>query len=234
MDKRFWSILAVAALILAGVFILTKGDEAGAPTSSNKGTLTNHVLGKATSGVRLVEYGDFACPACRQYHPIVKQAIAPYGDQIGFQFRHFPITQAHPNAVAGARAAEAADLQGKFWEMHDLLYQNQDSWDGSSNPLSVFLGYAKQLGLDTNKFTTDFKSSFVNDRIQADLREATRLRLTGTPTFFINDKQIESPNSVDAFKKVIDAAIRQKTGKAPITSEAPAEGQPLPAETPAE
>ncbi len=238
MDKRFLGILAAIAVVLTGIFIMTNSDKAGAPNNAVRGTLTNHVRGQGTSGVKLTEYGDFQCPACAQYYPIVEQVVEKYEGQIHFQFRNFPLSQIHPNAVAASRAAEAADLQGKFWEMYNVLYQNQTSWGPSSNPLTVFTSYAKQLGMDTNKFSDDFKSRQVNDRVQADLQEGTRLKLTGTPSFLINDKKISTPDaSVEAFSRVIEAAIRQKTGKAPepTPNPQPAEAQTdAPAGTPAQ
>jgi protein-disulfide isomerase len=224
MDKRFWGVLLAIVVVLGGIFFITNDNKANAP--SGTGAVTNHVYGEGKSGVRLVEYGDFQCPACYQYFPVVKQVKEKYKDQITFQFRNFPIFSAHPNAIASARAAEAADLQGKYWEMHDLLYQNQQSWSPSSNPQKDFEAYAQQLGLNVAKFTTDFKSSLVNNRVQADLKEANRLKVESTPTFFIDGKKISTPGpNLDAFSKVIDTAIEQKTGKKPAdtTTEAGSE-----------
>jgi protein-disulfide isomerase len=226
MDKRFWGILAVIAVVFSGIFIFTKSNTANAPSGAAS-TVTNHVTGGGSSGVKLTEYGDFQCPACAQYYPLVKQVKETYKDQITFQFRNFPLSQIHPNAVAGSRAAEAADLQGKFWEMHDLLYENQQSWSPMTNPQPAFEQYAKQLGLDTVKFMADFKSAAVNNRIQADLQEGTKLGIDSTPTFFIDGKKISNPTSLEAFNKVIDAAIEQKTGKKPATSN-PSEAAPAP------
>lgn len=221
MDKRFWGILVIIALVLIGIFVLTNTNKASAPgDSSKKGTLTNHIEGKGTSGVTLTEYGDYQCPACGEYYPIVKQVQQAYADQIYFQFRNFPLYQIHPNAIAGARAAEAADLQGKYWQMHDKLYENQQVWANEQNPLPDFENYAKQLGMNVTKFDKDFKSSLVNDRIQADLNEGNKLGIDSTPTFFINGNKISNPNSVDDFKKVIDNAIKQQTGK-PAAIETP-------------
>lgn len=218
MDKRFWGFLAAVAVILAGIYIITNDDKAGAP-ATGKANLTNHIRGGGPDAITLVEYGDFACPACAQYYPIVKTVIGRYSDQVAFQFRNFPLFQipGHENSIAAARAAEAADKQDKYWEMHDLLYENQQSWIPSKEPLEVFTGYADQLGLDTKQFQEDYKSREVNNRVQADLKEGNRLGVTGTPTFFIDGKKISNPDaSVEAFSKVIEAAIKQKTGKDPV------------------
>lgn len=211
MDKRFWIIVAGLAILLTGVFFLTNRT-ADAPTGSGKGTLTNHVSGSSSLGVKLVEYGDYECPACASYYQPAKEVAEKYKDQIQFQFRNFPIPASHQNAMAAARAAEAADLQGKFWEMHDLLYENQTAWSGTSNATAAFERYATSIGLDMAKYKTDFKSNVVNDRIQADLKEGNRIKVNSTPTFFINGKKISNPEpTVEGFSKVIDAEIKKIT-----------------------
>ena len=172
MDKKFWIFLGLVVVVIAAIFFTTKGSN---HPSSGYGQPTNHIEGKGSSGVKLVEYGDYECPYCAMYFPIVKQVVAIYSPYIYFQFRNLPLTQLHPNAFAGARAAEAAGLQGKFWQMHDLLYQNNDpsgaaGWVASTNPLNdFFIGYAKQLGLNISQFKTDFNSNAVNNSINADV-----------------------------------------------------------------
>lgn len=217
MDKRFWGVLVAIALVLTGIFVATN-HKANAPSDTSSGTLTNHTFGEGKSGVRLVEYGDFQCPACGQFYPLVKQVKEKYKQDITFQFRNFPLFQIHPNAIASARAAEAADKQGKFWEMHDLLYENQQAWSTSTNPQTDFEQYARQLSLNIDKFKADFKSKSVNDRIQADLREGNKLGVDSTPTFFIDNKKISNPNTLEEFSKVIENAIQQKTGQKPSSS----------------
>jgi protein-disulfide isomerase len=223
MDKRFLIILLVIALALGGVFFLTSGRKAGAP-SNTETKLSNHVIGKNTDGVKLVEYGDFQCPACGQYYQPVKQVKEKYGDKISFQFRNFPLFQIHPNAIAASRAAEAADMQGKFWEMHDKLFTENytqqvarsqggsyGTWVDSSSPETQFEAYAKELGLNVEKYKTDFKSTTVNNIVQSDLREGNKLGVQSTPTFFINGKKISNPDAtVEAFSKVIDAEIAKQ------------------------
>lgn len=213
MSKQFLGVIAAIILIFVGIFVFS-GNKAGDNKTGGGGkTLSQHVEGKGSSGVTLVEYGDYQCPACQAYYPTVKAAVAQFNDQIKFQFRNFPLTSIHQNAFAAARAAEAADLQGKFWEMHDTLYEtsNYQVWTTASDPTVQFNQYAQNLGLDLAKFKADFASSKVNDLINADMAEGGRLGITGTPTFFVNGKQVEINNDISAFEKVIKEAIAKQT-----------------------
>lgn len=210
MTKGFWAVIAAIVLIFVGIVIFSGGDKKATNSSpSDNSNLTQHVQGKGTSGVTLLEYGDYQCPFCFQYEPTVNTVKAKYGDQIKFQFRNYPIQSQHQNAFAAARAAEAADLQDKFWEMHGALYEPAkfQIWTKASAPSKHFEDYAKELGLNVTQFKTDFASSEVNDRINADLEEGNRLGVTGTPAFFVNGKKTEIANSEEAFAKVLDEAI---------------------------
>jgi protein-disulfide isomerase len=211
MNKRFAIVLAIFVVLFGGLLVFNKRDNnTGSNGSNNSENVqpTEHKVGEGKSGVVLMEYGDFECPACAQYYPIVKQVKEKYGDQITFQFRHFPLTTIHRNALISSRAAEAAHKQGKFWEMHDMLYENQEAWKQSSNPAADFESYAQALGMDVNKFKEDLKSEETNDIVQADLAEAKKLNLSSTPTFVIDGKKVEqNPRSMEDFYKLIDDAI---------------------------
>lgn len=220
MSRNFWIAVVAIVVILIGVFAFTSS---GSNNSSGKLTPTEHIEGLGKDGVSLVEYGDYQCPYCGEYYTTVKQVEAMYNTQITFQFRNFPLTSLHPNAFAGARAAEAAGLMGKFWQMHDLLYeQNQlyytsggsnPTWIGVSNPEPVFVQYAQSLGLNTTKFKQLYSSDQVNNLVVADENAGNSLGIDATPTFFLDGKQIQVANNVQAFEKLINAAIAQKTGK---------------------
>ena len=214
MSKAFWAIIAVIVVVF-GAIVLFKDDKAGAP-GGNNAKATNHIYSQGSTGVTLVEYGDFQCPACATFEPTVAQVREKYKDKITFQFRHLPLLQIHKNAFAAARAAEAASMQGKFWEMHDALYAGQPSWESTDSPQTFFESYAKQIGLDVNKFKTDAASSAVNDTINADLAafDATG-ESKGTPTFLLDGKKITVDNTVDAFSKLIDERIAAKASEAP-------------------
>lgn len=219
MDKRFWAIIGVIVLAFGAVLFFNSRN-----SEDSAGQVTNHVRGNLSSKVTLQEYGDYQCPACSEFFKVVSQVEADYNDKVKFQFSNLPLTSIHPNAFAAARAAEAASLQGKFWEMHDLLYSNQDPTGASGWVVSkdvyneYFVGYAKQLNLDTTKFKVDYASKTVNNSINADIDafKATGLQMS-TPTFLINGKQVENSSLVDAsgmpsaeaFKKALDKALAE-------------------------
>jgi protein-disulfide isomerase len=215
LSKQFLAIIAIVIVLLGGVFFITNHGKT--TTSSSNAQPSSHFEGSTSTGVVLTEYGDYECPYCGQYYPLVKQVAAQYKDQIQLQFRNLPLTSIHKNAFAGARAAEAASLQGKFWEMHDALYDNQDpngasGWVASSDPLDqYFVGFATKIGLNTTQFKTDYASSKVNDTINADL---TAFKKTGleesTPTFLLDGKQIKPGYAISDFQKAIDAEIKAK------------------------
>lgn len=220
MDKRFWAIVGIIVLVFGGVLFLNSRSKV-----ADTITATNHVRGNLSSKVTLVEYGDYQCPACGEFYNVTHEVQQKYNAKVKFQFRNLPLSSIHPNAFAGARATEAADMQGKFWEMHDLLYENQDSsgktgWVASKDVLSgYFVGYAKQLGLDVTKFKTDFASNTTNSRINADIDafKATGEQMS-TPTYFLNGKKIENSTlvgsdglpSIDAFSKLLDQALTEQ------------------------
>ncbi len=211
MDKRFAVIVVgvVAAIFSIFYFSGNKNSNGGSSTRSTT-AVSNHV--KGSGKVQLVEYGDFQCPACGKFYPLVTEILNKYGDKISFTFRHNPLDTIHRNARAAHRAAESAGLQGKFFEMYDELYKNQSSWSDVSNPVPVFESYATGLGLNLDKFKTDFASQVVNDTINADLEEGkTKYKVDSTPTFVLNGSVISNSDigSIDLFSAKIEAAISQ-------------------------
>jgi protein-disulfide isomerase len=142
----------------------------------------DHVQGSPDAAVTLVEYGDYECPHCGEAHPIVKQLRETMGEGLRYVYRHFPLTQIHPHAQAAAEAAEAAGAQGKFWEMHDLLFDYQDSLEEGN-----LLKFAARLELDTTRFANDLKEGTFQERIREDFMSGVKSGVNGTPTFFIND-----------------------------------------------
>ncbi len=197
MDRRFLTILIALFLVFIGVFAFTR-HSADKKSSGNGGQVTNHVIGQGHAGVTLIEYGDYQCPICQIYYQPLKQVYTQLASQIYFQFRNLPLSSAHPNAFAGARAAEAAGLQNKYWEMHDKLYGNQTAWAGSSDPLTIFKSYAAVLGLNVDQFASDYASSKVNDAINADVAAFTKTgQQAATPTLFLDGKVLKNTDLID-------------------------------------
>ncbi len=212
MSKRFLVILLAVILGLSGLYWLTRS-KAAAPASGNAQP-TSHIRYKGSSGAVLLEYGDLQCPACGAYYPIIKQLETQYSAKVTFQFRHFPLNTIHPNAFAAARAAEAAGKQGKFFEMHDMLYENQQTWASASNPLTFFEDYATQLSLNVEQFRKDSASSEINSIINADIKAGQAIGANSTPTFVLNGKKIDqNPQDYASFAKLLDNAIKAKTGQ---------------------
>ncbi len=210
MGKTFWAIIAVIVIIFGGIVVFNKKDSG--PTSTAAAP-THNVMGGGSTGVTLVEYGDFECSACGKFYPLVEQVKEKYKDKIFFQFRNLPLVTLHPNAFAAARAAEAASKQGKFWEMYNVLYRNQLSWAATSNATATFETYATQLNLKLPQFRTDVASSVTNDIINADINEFKKTKEPmSTPTFFLDGKKIQAA-SLDEFSQLIDEAIKNKTAQ---------------------
>jgi protein-disulfide isomerase len=214
MSGRFWAIIGVIVAIFVGFLVFgNNGDKKS--SSSNAPSVSSHLKGKLDSNVKLVEYGDFQCTVCGGYYPVMRQVFAAYQGKISFQFRNLPITQLHNNAFAAARAAEAASLQNKFWEMHDLLYENQSAWSASNTPLDYFKQYAKQLGLDSKKFEKDFASSDVNRVINGDVSAFKETKNdVATPTFFLNGQKLDLRELVDETGKPVAEKISAKLDEA--------------------
>ena len=144
----------------------------------------DHIQGNNEATIVLVEYGDYQCPHCGRAYPIVKRMQEKLGDQLKFVFRNFPLAKIHPEATMAAVATEAAALQDKYWEMHDIIFENQDQLDKNS-----LLDYARELDLDITKFKKDIEDSALQEKVQADFESGIRSGVNATPTFFINGEK---------------------------------------------
>lgn len=205
-------ILAAIVIVFGGLLVFNKRSQQNSNGSNDGGEVaaTEHITEEGSTGVRLVEYGDFQCPSCAQYYPIFRELKHKYAGKVTFQFRHFPLVEIHQNALVSSRAAEAAGMQGRFWEMHDLLFENQANWSASPNPTPIFEGYAEQLSLDMEKFKEDMRSEQTNKLVQADRKTAHSKGYQATPTFELDGEKLEGLNSVEAFSEKIDEAIKKK------------------------
>ena len=163
----------------------------------------DHIKGPARAAVTLVEYGEFQCPHCGQAYWILKDIEDSYGNDLRFVFRNFPLTEIHPFAMLAAEAAEAADAQGMFWEMHGMLYENQDALD-----LASILEYGASLDLDTESMRADIESHRHLRKIQEDFMGGVRSGVNGTPCFFINGVRHDGPWDVASLSRAIASSLR--------------------------
>jgi protein-disulfide isomerase len=158
----------------------------------------DHRRGPEDAPITLLEYGDFECPYCARAHIIINDLLKSAGREVRFIFRHFPLTQVHPHALLAAQAAEASGVQGRFWDMHDALYENQDALD-----LDDIIGYAAQLGLDLESFNAALENESIPEHIKSDFRGGVRSGVGGTPSFFINGLKYEGPWDGGALKEAL-------------------------------
>ncbi|MDQ1523570.1 MAG: formate-nitrite transporter family protein [Pyrinomonadaceae bacterium] len=171
-----------------------------------------HVRGRTDAPLLLEEYGDFQCPPCGFFHPILKRIEGEYATQLRVAYRHFPIRSQHQHAAEAARAAEAAALQGKFWQMHDMLFENQKDWKDAPIARPVFLNFARTLGLDVAKFTQDIDSAAVANRVLNDETQAAARGVKGTPSVYLNGREIpfEVITNYDSLRATIERELAAK------------------------
>ena len=206
----FWlGFVVIIGLIIWGLVVAMNKT----PNSTSKigvpapVTSSDNVEGSSSARVTLIEYGDFQCPACSTYAFYVERLFNEASSTMRVVFRHFPLSQ-HPNAIPAARAAEAAGVQGKFWDMYRLLYANQSDWSEKTIAEAKIIidGYAKGLGLDMVRFASDDISTTTIDKIMAQEAEGQKIGIVHTPTFFVNGREV-NPNTYEEFKTIIDAAL---------------------------
>lgn len=204
-----WFIVIVA--VVGGIVLLAKyGGSSSGGTSTKTVTAVSPddwTKGKVDSPVTVIEYSDLQCPACGAYYPTVKRLIDTYGDRVLFVYRHFPLRSIHKNAQLAAQYAEAAGQQGKFWELHDQLFEAQTEWADEGNPEGKFKEYAEKIGLDTDRLATDANAQAARDRVNNDYNSGNVANVSATPTFFVNGKKIAIPRSYEDFAKILDDAL---------------------------
>jgi len=212
--KIFVAIIAATILLVGGAAVLLGN---GNTTVSSNATTdqsilvkpSSHTIGPENAKVTIVEFSDFECPACDQVQPVVTQMLAAYKDKsVRFVYREFPLTQAHQYAQIAAQAAEAAGLQNHFWEMHDKLFQTFTQNPDINLTSDVLVGYAKDLGLDTTKFSADLNSDAVQQIISTDTADGNKADLSVTPTFFINGTKFDGGLTLDQFKQEIESRLK--------------------------
>lgn len=190
------------------------------PVNAPPGGSPTWALGSPSALVTVEEFADFQCPTCAQMHPKVKEIRAALGDRVRIIFRQFPLT-IHPFGYDAACASEAAGLQGKFWEMQNMLFANQQSWANSNDARRLFADYAKTLGLNVEKFSDDMIGLQVKNKVDADIQRGRALNVESTPAFYINGKLLG--RDLDGLRSVVEAELQKveaakQTQTAPVSS----------------
>jgi NhaA family Na+:H+ antiporter len=220
--KRFLPLLIIVAVLVIALIVTlmalrpsspsgnTTNNPPPSPGSEPPGAEPPHVRGNANAPVTLEEFGDFQCTSCGVYYPELKKIENEFGDNLRVVFRERPLIPPHEHALIAAQAAEAAGLQGRFWEMHDKLYENQTSWSGTTDLVPLFVDFAKQIGLDTDRFMKDLNGEVVATRIFQDGKRAHALGVNSTPTFFVNGKEAKDDQwKPEGLRAMIKQALRE-------------------------
>ncbi|MCC6543960.1 MAG: DsbA family protein [Nitrospirae bacterium] len=200
--RRSWIAAGILIAIILTGYLLSRIPEIGSTYGEG-----DPVKGAAKARVRIVEYSDFQCPACRNAQGALKQIIEEYGEKVQIIFNDFPLVSNHPNALPAAEAAQCAYVQNRFWEYHDLLFERQDIWAPTTDPQPYFLDYAKETGLNIEQFTRCTENRETKKAVSTDMKEGESLRIRSTPTFFINDTRLVGQATYNNFKDAIDSQL---------------------------
>lgn len=214
LTRIFWwglGITAVVAFVL--LFIKTASAPPAAKIPPPAVTQSDWTKGAAegSASATLIEYSDFQCPACKVYQPLLGQVLSAFPEKLRFVYRHFPLRTTHKNAQHAAQAAEAAGKQGKFWQMHDMLFDKQDSWSKLPSVKDTFIEYAGVLELDKDKFRSDIDLAEIAQKIDTDLSGGEASGVDATPTFYLNGQKVENIKGLEDFKKRVEEAINQSS-----------------------
>lgn len=207
--------IGVAGAIGIALFLQSRGEaeptttDLDAPIPAVDMAGGGHTEGAANPAVTLVEYGDYECPHCMEFYHILNEVMRRMPNELALEFHHYPLPVG-PNSVTASLAAEAAGEQGRYWEMHDRLFETQREWTGRPNGAEIFTTMAGQMGLDTAKFREDMQSQEVADRVIADKLRGNQLGIDGTPTFFVNGQRLPYlPATPDEFESIIRSVMGQ-------------------------
>ena len=226
MNKKSWMIFAIIVVAIVGgmIYISTQNrlnvsdinnDQLHTiiGAESRNGDIADHEIGSKSPKVTIIEYADYQCPGCSAAAPKAKALAEKYKDHVRLIFRNFPIASSHPNARAAAAVAEAAGLQGKFWEMNKLLYTNQDAWKNANitDRDNIFKSYAEQLKLNIDQYKTDIASNKVKNKIDFDMALGRKHGVAATPTFYVNGKNTEMDSSGS-----IESSVKEALKKAGV------------------
>jgi protein-disulfide isomerase len=172
------------------------------------------MLGSPNATVTVEEFADYQCPTCAATHPKMQELTKFYGNRIKFVYRSFPLSQIHAHAYDASVAAEAASLQNKFWEMQNQLFSNQKEWSNSPDAKKMFEGYAKNIGLDMNKYQSDVLGMVAQGRVKADVERASAIGINSTPSIYINGKPLAFAQfEVAQMRQIIDAELQKASSQ---------------------
>lgn len=201
-------VVFVAVIVAGALFYYSRPAPKGTTANGRPGAEPPHIRGSPRAPVALEEFGDFECLPCFMLWPALRNLEHDYGDRLQVVFREHPLPQQHKHALDGARAAEAAGMQGKFWEMHDMLYTERRDWVRAANPRESLSRFAAQLGLDVAKFARDIDGAEVTKRLAADESRGQSLRIDRTPVVFVNGRRVQLQGDVEnGLRADIDAAL---------------------------
>lgn len=226
MSTKAIVLFLIGMLALVGLAAILLSQQKEAPQTSVVNVkpidTTDQIKGGQDARVILIEYSDFQCPACAAYHSLVNQIAEAFPEDLAVVYRHFPLKTIHQNAARAAQAAEAAGLQQRFWDMHDLLFEGQLDWAELDDPTEKFIAYAQELNLNLDQFRTDLDSNTTKQKVESDYQSGLAVRVTATPTFFLNNKKV-SPGSFEDFKSLIEVEL---SGTSPGGKEASPSASP--------
>lgn len=206
-----WKVaLLVLVPLVVGVLLYGLGSNARLPSPMEVSD-SDHVRGNPAAPVTLTMYGDFQCPACMSEAELIAAAWRRVGQDVRYVFRHYPL-DTHRHAFLAAQYAEAAALQGKFWEMYNQLYGNQPLWRDASDPTLLFDGFVREVGLDLMRLKADLDLPEIREKIVADQRSGTRAGVRSTPSLFINGRMVPTPGSALELESLVARELRQVTG----------------------
>lgn len=219
-----WQKIVIGAVVLGSGVWWFGFRESAQPTQQVQKPVgyivaSDWTLGNPQAPVQIVEYSDFQCPACRLYNGVAETIVNTFGNSVGFAYRFFPLKQIHPQATLAAQAAQAAGLQGKFWEMARLLFENQAEWEQSNQALLFFASYAEKIGLDMNQFRKDIDSAQVKNVVESAYIDALVAKIEATPTFYINGQKINNLKGPDDLINRVRFTLEEATASASPSAE---------------
>jgi len=210
-ETKLFGGIIVATLAIVGIAVFFLSRPAAPPKPVDENLLIRSDSPRtstSSAAITLVEFGDYQCPACGVYDSMVKKIVEEYKDSVNFVFREYPLPN-HKNAMITAQAAVASGKQGKYWEMHDVLYARQEEWSQSEKAKELIRKYAKELELDMDVFSQDLESEEVKKVVQAGIQDGKALGVNSTPSFFLDRIKITNPANYEDFETLIQEAIQK-------------------------